>query len=81
MSTPTFTTGFRKVAGGETNKEMVESDLTNIGAKAHTLHKLMDELSSSKDCPPWVVSKITQAKTHIQDVMDFVSGEAEKKGK
>jgi hypothetical protein len=73
-----FTAGFTKVAEKESNKEMVEGELSVIHKKAKYLYDLIHKISDSKDCPPWVLSKITQAKTHVQDVMDYVSGEAVK---
>lgn len=60
----------------ESNSEMAEATTTNIERKAKRLKALMDE---AKEAPPWVVGKLSQAKTHVQDVMDYVGTDGVKK--
>jgi hypothetical protein len=67
-----------------TNNEMAESDVNNIEDKAEYLNQLMQEMHESEDAPAWMIEKIGEAKTHIQDVMDYVKGQKdhmEKSGK
>lgn len=61
----------------ESNSEMAEATTTNIERKAKRLKALMDQ--TTEDSPPWVVGKLSQAKTHVQDVMDYVGTDGVKK--
>lgn len=61
----------------ESNAEMAEATTTNIERKAKRLKMLMDQ--ATEDSPPWVVGKLSQAKTHVQDVMDYVGTDGVKK--
>lgn len=61
----------------ESNSDMAEATTTNIERKAKYLKELMDR--TTEDSPPWVVGKLAQAKTHVQDVMDYVGTDGVKK--
>lgn len=65
----------------KSNKEMAATSVANISSKADYLHGLMSQLEASKDTPAWAVEKIGQAKTHLQDVMDYVKGQHMEKSK
>jgi hypothetical protein len=60
----------------ESNSEMAHATASSIENKSKHLKALVGK---AKDSPPWVVSKLAEAKNDVQDVMDYTSTDGMKK--
>jgi hypothetical protein len=76
LMSPPF--GMSEMEKEEDPREMVESSLMAIHRKANYLQKLLHEVCECKEVPAWVQDKLSSAKTHMTDVMDFIASQAGK---
>ena len=63
----------------EDNDEMVHDSSSALAQKAQYLHDLMHEMGAHKDAPTWMVEKMGEVKTHLNDIMGYIKGKKEPK--
>lgn len=61
----------------DSNSQMAYGTVKNIELKAKRIKDMIRE--SGKEAPPWVVSKLAQAKSQVQGVMDYATADDVKK--
>ena len=62
----------------EDPRKMVESSLMAIHRKANYLQKLLHEVCECEEVPAWIQDKLSSAKTHMTDVMDYIASQVGK---